>query len=182
MKFDDEICKGISCPECSFNKGEDGCLLAKRLDEIEITLEPCMRQKSGKMDTIYRQAAIDELTENKEMINAVLDSLTLDYNTRRNQEQRRGQINEDIETIKALPSTQPEQAVKDCRNCKHGKYNDYHDTYFCYNAEDCSNWDKWETSAQPEIIHCKECRHNGSFDTDCPIDWNGKEYCSFAER
>ena len=41
MKFDDEICKGISCPECSFNKGEDGCLLAKRLDEIEITSEPC---------------------------------------------------------------------------------------------------------------------------------------------
>ena len=49
-----------------------------------------------------------------------------------------------------LPSAQPEQAVKDCRNCKHGKYNDYHDTYFCYNPEDCSNWDKWETSVQPE--------------------------------
>ena len=58
-------------------------------------------------DIIYRQAAIDELTENKEMINAALDSLTLDYNTRRNQEQRRGQINEDIETIKALPSAEP---------------------------------------------------------------------------
>lgn len=41
MKFDDEICKGVSCPECSFNKGEDGCLLAKRLDEIEIIPEPC---------------------------------------------------------------------------------------------------------------------------------------------
>jgi hypothetical protein len=37
-------------------------------------------------------------------------------------------------------------------------------------------------SAQPEIIRCKDCRHNGSFDTDCPIGWNGKEYCSFAER
>ena len=37
-------------------------------------------------------------------------------------------------------------------------------------------------SAQPEIIRCKDCRHNGSFDTDCPIDWKGKEYCSFAER
>ena len=60
-------------------------------------------------DIIYRQAAINELTENKEMINAVLDSLTLDYNTRRNQEQRRGQIDEDIETIKALPSAEPEQ-------------------------------------------------------------------------
>lgn len=36
-------------------------------------------------------------------------------------------------------------------------------------------------SAQPEIIRCEECIHNGSFDTDCPIRWNGKEYCSFAE-
>lgn len=36
--------------------------------------------------------------------------------------------------------------------------------------------------AQPEIIRCKDCMHNGSYDTDCPIDWNGKEYCSFAER
>lgn len=41
MKFDIEICKGVSCPECSFNKGKDGCLLAKRLDEIEIIPEPC---------------------------------------------------------------------------------------------------------------------------------------------
>ena len=37
-------------------------------------------------------------------------------------------------------------------------------------------------SAQPEIIRCKDCMHNGSYDTDCPISWNGKEYCSFAER
>ena len=37
-------------------------------------------------------------------------------------------------------------------------------------------------SAQSEIIRCEDCMHNGSFDTDCPIDWNGKEYCSFAER
>ena len=36
--------------------------------------------------------------------------------------------------------------------------------------------------AQPEIIMCRECIHNGSYDTDCPIDWNGKEYCSYAER
>lgn len=37
-------------------------------------------------------------------------------------------------------------------------------------------------SVPSEIIRCKDCMHNGSFDTDCPIDWNGKEYCSFAER
>lgn len=37
-------------------------------------------------------------------------------------------------------------------------------------------------SAQSEIIRCEDCMHNGSFDTDCPIDWNGKEFCNFAER
>lgn len=79
-----------------------------------------------------------------------------------------GDICPDVEVFRLIPSAQPEQAVKDCRNCKHGKYNDYHDTYFCYNAEDCSNWDKWETSAlhkyaqaeiQPEIIRCKDCKY-----------------------
>jgi len=65
--------------------------------------------KDGEVDdTISRQAAIKALIENKEMINTSLDSLTLDYNTRRNEEQRREQINEDIETIKDLPPAQPE--------------------------------------------------------------------------
>ena len=54
MKFDAEICKGVSCLECSFNKGEDGCLLAKRLDEIEITPEPpwipCSERLPSKAD------------------------------------------------------------------------------------------------------------------------------------
>ena len=39
-----------------------------------------------------------------------------------------------------------------------------------------------QKDAQPDIIRCNDCMHNGSFDTDCPIEWNGKEYCSFAER
>ena len=63
-------------------------------------------------DPISRQAALDTLAENKELINAALDSLTLDYNTRRNLEQRRGQVNEDIEAIKELPPAEP----------KHGKW------------------------------------------------------------
>ncbi len=32
------------------------------------------------------------------------------------------------------------------------------------------------------IVRCENCIHNGSYDTDCPIDWPGKEYCSFGER
>ena len=43
-------------------------------------------------------------------------------------------------------------------------------------------WNKRVPSAQTEIIRCEDCMHNGSFDTDCPIDWNGKEFCNFAER
>ena len=33
-----------------------------------------------------------------------------------------------------------------------------------------------------ELVRCGECMHNGSFDTDCPIEWYGKEYCNFGER
>lgn len=44
-KFVLEICKDINCPECSFNKGEDGCLLAERLNEIKVTSEPCDEHK-----------------------------------------------------------------------------------------------------------------------------------------
>lgn len=38
-------------------------------------------------------------------------------------------------------------------------------------------------SAQ-EIIRCKDCRHNGSYDTDCPISWPKDEddFCSYSER
>lgn len=49
-------------------------------------------------------------------------------------------------------------------------------------ADDSDSYDALLPSSQPEIIRCKDCMHNGSYDTDCPIDWNGKEYCSFAER
>ena len=60
MKFDDEICKGVSCYECPFNKMEDGCLLAKRLDEIEITTETHEeRTETHACDLISRQAAIE---------------------------------------------------------------------------------------------------------------------------
>ena len=50
---------------------------------------------------------------------------------------------------------------------------------------DSSNYDELfvgyiRENAQ-EIVRCGECMHNGSFDTDCPINWNGKEYCNFGE-
>ena len=41
-----------------------------------------------------------------------------------------------------------------------------------------------EDLAQLEIISCKNCRHNGSYDTDCPISWPKDEddFCSYSER
>lgn len=57
------------------------------------------------------------------------------------------------------PSAQPEQAVKDCRNCKHGKYNDHLETHFCYNPNECTEWELWEPSAQPEEFEwCHDCK------------------------
>lgn len=35
-----------------------------------------------------------------------------------------------------------------------------------------------------DLIRCKDCMHNGSFDTDCPITWTSRsdeDFCSFAE-
>ena len=39
-----------------------------------------------------------------------------------------------------------------------------------------------EESGMVKVVKCKDCIHNGSYDTDCPITWSGKEYCSFGER
>jgi len=38
------------------------------------------------------------------------------------------------------------------------------------------------TSAQPEIIMCRDCIH--AHDHDCPVNWGRTEddYCSWAER
>jgi hypothetical protein len=129
-------------------------------------------------DLISRQAAIDELTENKEMINAVLDSLTLDYNTRRNQEQRRGQINEDIETIKALPSAQPEPTLEQIEEYCHKR---------CLSIVDNALLHKY---AQAEIIRCKDCKYQDENWRRVSVRWlpcmdvrtGSNWYCGSAER
>lgn len=88
-------------------ESENGWIFEKIYDLLKF-LRQCRFDSDAKSgDMISRQAAIDALTEDKELINAGLDSLTLDYNTRRNEEQRREQIDEDIETIKELPVAQP---------------------------------------------------------------------------
>lgn len=41
-----------------------------------------------------------------------------------------------------------------------------------------------------KVVRCKECMHNGSFDTDCPFGWRDErfnlpddiDFCSYGER
>ena len=41
-----------------------------------------------------------------------------------------------------------------------------------------------------EVVRCKNCRHNGNFDTDCPFGWRDErfnlpddmDFCSYGER
>ena len=41
-----------------------------------------------------------------------------------------------------------------------------------------------------EVVRCRECIHNGSFDTDCPFGWRDErfnlpddmDFCSYGER
>ena len=58
--------------------------------------------------------------------------------------------------------------------------NKYWDKFECIDLPRAPHWDGHTEkdvtrllslpSAQPEIIRCEDCLHNGSFDTDCPID------------
>lgn len=72
-------------------------------------------------DTISRQAAIDEIEYELEMINSALDSITLDFNARERLRQRRGEAREILNSIQQLPSAQPEweELLVICDNCGH---------------------------------------------------------------
>lgn len=60
------------------------------------------------LDCVSRQAAIDEIEYELEMINSTLDSITLDFNARERLRQRRGEAREILNSIQQLPSVQPE--------------------------------------------------------------------------
>lgn len=66
---------------------------------------------------ISRQAAIDEIEYELEMINSALDSLTLDFNARNILYQRRGEAREILNSIQTLPSI-------DAEPIKHGRWID----------------------------------------------------------
>lgn len=131
-------------------------------------------------DTISRQAAIDALFELYEYQRDIDPTEAADL-------VRQG-IYLAEKKIEQLPFAQPERLTDDDfetirihldaykeKLCNQGRWKgakEYQRIYDRFMAF---------ASAQSEIIRCEDCIHNGSFDTDCPIGWNGKEYCSFAE-
>lgn len=66
-------------------------------------------------DLISRQDVIDEIKYELEMINSVLDSITLDFNARERLYQRRGEAREILNSIQQLPSIQSGS----CSGCQH---------------------------------------------------------------
>ena len=83
-------------------------------------------------DLISRQAAIDEVQYEIEMINHALDSLTLDYNTREKLHQRKGEAREILNSIETLPSVDAAPVVR-CKDCKYGEQDDY--GWICTNID-----------------------------------------------
>jgi hypothetical protein len=67
-------------------------------------------------DIIERQAAIDAIEYELEMINSALDSITLDFNTRERLKQRRYEAREILNSIQQLPTAQPK--VIHCKDCE----------------------------------------------------------------
>ena len=72
-------------------------------------------------DLIDRQAAIDEVQYEIELINHALDSLTLDYNTREKLRQRKGEAREILNSIETLPSVDAVPVVR-CKECVNHRY------------------------------------------------------------
>ena len=121
-------------------------------------------------DTINRRAAIDEIARwigylDDDMIGRIQLGLK-----RLPSAQPERLTDDDFETIRIHLDTCKERLCNQGRWKEAKEYQRIYDRFMAF------------ASAQPEIIRCEDCMHNGSFDTDCPIDWNGKEYCSFAER
>ena len=111
------------------------------LMELLSNIEEAYNDKYGSSDTVYRSDAIEACYKDYDNI---LDFRSNGWTVASSFE----------EILNALPSVQPEHALKDCRNCKHGQYNDHWDTYFCYNSGNCEDWNLWESdiipSAQPD--------------------------------
>ena len=133
----------------------------------------------SKMDTIYRQAAIDALKQQAE---------TMSEWSNRYAEQRKGVLAA-VNIVEDLPSAQPELAQDLHSTCA--------DAISRQAALDALEW-KWAgqaaidaiknlPSAQQEIIRCKDCKKNPHWEwVGCPMTGKNTrkpdDFCSYAER
>ena len=96
------------------------CDLAMREEDVLTAYQMALTALQTDGDCISRQAAIDEIEYELEMINSALDSTTLDFNTRERLRQRKGEAREILNSIQQLPSAQPEQPeIVRCKDCKY---------------------------------------------------------------
>lgn len=115
-------------------------------------------QKGEPMDDlISRQAAIDEIEYELEMINSALDFITLNFSAREGLRQRRGEAKEILNFIQQLPAAQPE--ITDDQAIKHLQESGWmqnHDKQIYEMglreqlADDSDSYDSLLPSAQPE--------------------------------
>ena len=113
-------------------------------------------------DCISRQAAIDEIKYELEMIDSALDSITLDFNARERLRQRRGEAREILNSIQQLPPAQPE--IVRCKDCKY---------WIPYDWMFSEVWQSKNIADYPEDeIGCKFC----------DMTMKSNDFCSRAEK
>lgn len=102
-------------------------------------------------DLIDRQAAIDEVQYEIEMINNALDSLTLDYNTRERLCQRKVEAREILNFIKTLPTIHPEPPKRGKWLYRIGRDGD---GWIC---SECGERTVSAVMGKPRYIYCPIC-------------------------
>ena len=113
-------------------------------------------------DCISRQAAIDEIKYELEMIDSALDSITLDFNARERLRQRRGEAREILNSIQQLPPAQPE--IVRCKDCKY---------WIPYDWMFSEVWQSKNIADYPEDEIGCNC---------CDMAMKANDFCSRAER
>lgn len=164
-------------------------------------------------DLISRQAAIDVLDGGAELLKRVLDDTDIVGSEREKFAWGLGLLESFIEDMKELPSADPEQhgrifqeivveypsistypehEGKPYFSIKYVEDGQCHIGYGTYKPEVLSEYMKkyFISSAEPEIIRCKDCKYylSGSdgapfcFKHDDDVLWQDDDFCSFAER
>jgi hypothetical protein len=145
------------------------------------------RTETHACDSISRQAVIDTLNVGAELLKRVLDDTDIVGVERAKYEWGLGLIESYISDMKDLPSAQPESAtgIDNALTLLDAIHSSGRMDYY---SDYCALHDAISSiSAQPQIIHCADCRHWKHSDVRknyCEVfDWvnTADDFCSFAE-